>query len=541
MSNADAVYLPELLAGIAGGCGLFIIGMWVLTENLRSLAGRRLRRIAGRWTSNRLSALLWGCLAGGITQSMAALTFIVVGLLRSGLISTQSGLALVLGGGAGVTVLVFVVTFDIKMIALYVLGLGGVAIVSERLASRRPAMFVVLGGALLILGLVLLKESAAPLANEPWFSEMIESTGQSLVLAFFVGAFLTCLVQSSGVVTVFGISLATIGIVSVDQALMNMYGSLTGSSTIIYLLSLNLVGRERQVAMYVIIYNMVTCATVVTMLYIEIYLGVPLIKAMMSSTGLDLGRQLSLVYIFICIFLIPVMLVLLNWSAVQLDRIWPASQTDELSRPRFIHDHASVDVDTSLLLVDLEQQRALKNVAQYLEAVRNGESVRDLQAASQSLLMEIEYFLDDLHVVHPMHDIEEQNSLRTRQKLLFWMKDTLGLLCESLISIPEDSALSRLRIIIHEGVDTVMVSLIYVMEDNDSGSWKLLRQLVGDRGNLMQNIRSQLIQARPPPSSSELAQVLRITNLVEETFFLLTKLVQEFAKDQTEIVQRKIH
>ena len=52
--------MNELFAGVAGGLGLFIVGMWLLTENLKALASRRLRRTATRWTAHRLSALLWG-------------------------------------------------------------------------------------------------------------------------------------------------------------------------------------------------------------------------------------------------------------------------------------------------------------------------------------------------------------------------------------------------------------------------------------------------------------------------------------------------
>ncbi|MDE0347936.1 MAG: hypothetical protein OXI66_19470, partial [Boseongicola sp.] len=90
--------MNELLAWVAGGLGLFIVGMWILTENLKALASRRLRIAAGRWTGNRFSALAWGALAGGITQSMTAVTFIVVSILRSGLVTTRGAFALVLGG-----------------------------------------------------------------------------------------------------------------------------------------------------------------------------------------------------------------------------------------------------------------------------------------------------------------------------------------------------------------------------------------------------------------------------------------------------------
>ena len=52
-----------------------------LARGLPADCGRAVRAIA-----NRLSVLLWGALAVSITQRMPALTFIVVSILRSGLI-----------------------------------------------------------------------------------------------------------------------------------------------------------------------------------------------------------------------------------------------------------------------------------------------------------------------------------------------------------------------------------------------------------------------------------------------------------------------
>ena len=520
--------MNDIFPGIVGGFGLFILGMWLLTENLRSLASRRLRRAASRWTANRFSALLWGCLAGGITQSMSALTFIVVSILRSGLITTQGALALLLGGGIGVTILVFIVTFDIKVIALYVLGLGAVVVGSERLARYQPVALSCLGGAMIVLGLVLLKDSAAPLAEEPWFGEMLEGTGESLVLAFLVAALLTCIVQSSSAVSVFGISLATVGVISVDQALMVMYGSCIGSSAIICLLSLNLTGRSRQVAMYFVTYNVMICAAVVPLLYVEIHLGVPLIKAWMYSIDLGLAQQLALVYVLLGVVLLPAMLACIGWSAAALNRLWPASQTDELSRPKFIHDHASVDVDTSLLLVDLEQRRAMKNLSQYFDAVRRGGSVRPLRDASRKLLSDINEFLDDLQVVHPMQGVEDRNSLRTRQKLLTWLEDAVGVLCETLVEPASRPALEQFRTSICESVDGVLLSLIDAMEEDDRITWEFTRPLTGDRGELMRRMRIQFLEMQPPLHKVEMVNVLLITNAVEETFFLLSKLEREF-------------
>ena len=518
----------ELFGGIIGGLGLFIVGMWLLTENLKTLASRRLRRTASRWTANRFSALLWGALAGGITQSMSALTFIVVSILRSGLITTKGALALILGGCVGVTVLVLIVTFDIKVVSLYVLGVAGAVVASDRMSRYRPMAASFLGGAMIILGLVLLKDAAAPLADQPWFRDMLEGTGDSLFLAFLVAAFLTSIVQSSSAVCVFGISMATVGVISIDQAIMVIYGSGIGSSVILYLLSANLTGRSRQVSMYMVVYNVLICAVLVPLLYFELHFDIPLMKALIFAIDLDLDQQLAFVYIFTGVFPLPFMLAGLEISVSVLERLWPMSQVDELSKPKFIHDHASADVETALMLVDLEQKRTLKNLSQYFEMVRQGRNVRPLRDASRKVLSEVTDFLGDLQAHHPMQAVEDRNTMVNRQKLLSWLEDALGVLCETLLEHADRPALNQFRTNICESVDSVLLSLVDAMEANDRMSWEIAKQLTGDRGAMMRKMRFQFLEMDPPLQKTELINVLLITNAVEETFFLLSKLETEF-------------
>ena len=514
----------DLLGGMAGGLGLFMVGMWLLTENLKALASRRLRRTAGRWTANRFSALLWGTLAGGITQSMPALTFIVVSTLRSGLITTKGALALILGGSIGVSALVLIVTFDIKVASFYVLGVTGAVVISERMSRFRPLAASFLGGAMIILGLVLLKDSAAPLADQPWFGDLVEGTGESLILAFLVAAFLTTIVQSSSAVSVFGISMAAIGVISVDQTIMIIYGSYIGSSVILYLLSANLAGRSRQVAMYIVSYNVLRCAIVVPLFYLELYFDVPLMKALVLALDLDLDRQLALVYVFLNVFPLPLMLAGLGISVSILDKLWPSSQIDESSQPRFIHDHASVDVETSLMLVDLEQKRVLMDLSQYFDRVRKDGNVGPLRDASRNVLSECDEFMNDLHVTHPLQAVEGRNVMMNRQKLIIWLEGVVGALCETLGEIGNRPALAQFRMSMCEGVDSVLMSLVDAIETDDRMSWEMASQLIGDRGAMMRKMRLQYLDMDPPLLELEQTNVLLITNAVEEVFFVLSKL-----------------
>ena len=74
----------------------------------------------------------------------------------------------------------------------------------------------------------------------------------------------------------------------------------------------------------------------------------------------------------------------------------------------------------------------------------------------------------------------------------------------------------------------MLLSLVDAMEANDRISWEIAKQLTGDRGAMMRKMRLQFLEMDPPLQETELINVLLITNAVEETFFLLSKLETEF-------------
>ena len=518
----------ELVASIVGGLGLFAVGMWLLTENLKQAASRRLRRIAQRLAGHPSTAFCWGVLAGGATQSTTALVFIVVSLLRSGLITTKSAFALVLGGGGGATLLVMFVTFDIWTLSLFVLGIAGMAVASEALSKYRWLAASFLGGAMIILGLTLLKDAAAPLSQEPWFREMLEGTGGSPFLAFLVAAALTASVQSSGAVSVFAISLAAVGILTVDQVIMCVYGTFVGASAVTYMLSTNLTGRSRQVAMYLVYWNVVICAITIPLFYAELYLGIPSVKALVLSFPLGLDQQLALVYLIGTIGLVPVMLLLLGPTVALYEKLWPVSPIEELSKTQFIGNHSHMDVDTSMMLVELEQKRAFGLLSRYFDAVRQDTEIRPIRDASRNVLSEVTLFLDELYEFLPMQDVESRNAAMSRQKLLWWMENAVGTMCAALLNLDARQGLERFSSEICEGVDAVFLAIGDAMATDDEVSWTTAARIIGDRSALMRKMRAAYVEVDLPLLKSDALNVLLVTNIVEETFFLMSKIEDEF-------------
>ncbi|MGA0164814.1 MAG: Na/Pi cotransporter family protein, partial [Bdellovibrionota bacterium] len=67
----------EIAGLILAGLGLFFIGVRFISNNLRLMAGRGFRAIMSRLTQNTYLSSLIGVVAGGITQSTSAITFIM--------------------------------------------------------------------------------------------------------------------------------------------------------------------------------------------------------------------------------------------------------------------------------------------------------------------------------------------------------------------------------------------------------------------------------------------------------------------------------
>ena len=519
----------DILGGMVGGLGLFFVGMWLLTENLKTLASRRIRMLTARWTGNPWTAFAWGTMLGGITQNMSALTFIVVGMTQSGLLSVRRALPLTLGGSFGTTLLVLVVTLDIELAALYALGIASVVMVRERASRYRPLAASLFGMGMIVFGLDLLKESGAPLAEQPWFGEIMQWSRDSLIFSFLGAALLTFIVQSSSAVCIFGIAMASVGFLTTDQAIMFIYGSFLGSILIQYVLSAKLSGSSRQIAMYQVLYGLIMCAVMVLLLYVELYFDVPFMKALVLSFDLHPSQQLALVTIFCDPLWLPVTMSTLGPCERFLERWWPRTELEDQSSTKFIHDHSFGDIETSLVLVDLEQRRlGLGMLSEYFNAVREEKSLEPLREATRGVLARIREFLDELEVRYPNQDAEDINLKLTRQKLLSWLEEQLADLCDALQGTAGYPALGNLRTSLVEGVDAVFLVMFHALATNDGDLRLMTKQLTDDRSTMMRKIRDSYLDATPSLDDVERANVYKMMSMTEQVFYLLSKLAHEF-------------
>ena len=519
--------MVETLAGVAGGLGLFYIGMHTLTENLKALTGTRIRRAAKRWTKNSASSVLWGLVTGAITQSMAGATFVTVSLLRGGLIEVRTAVALCIGATAGVTTLVLIVALNAQTIALCIVGAAAAVITIERLEPYRKVAMAAFGAALLVLGLIMLKDSVAPLAAQPWMRDAITGAG-SLIGIFLVCAVLTALVQSSSAMTVVLISLESVGVLSGDQVVLGIYAACTASPLTLWVLGSGLKGEAKQLTMAMVWYNLAIALVMIALFIVELTFDIALVTAALVDTPLPMEQKLALLYVSLGVLPMVPALVLLGPFVRVIRQRYPESEQDELARPRYLHDQAHVDADSALMLAELELKRALSHCLAHCEAIRQGESVTGIRAAISELLTVIDEFADETARQHPSYEYERRNALANRVKAVQWLNRSLARFCETLgAPAPQTwlpNPIGGLKDTLRESADAALMTLIDAIEADDESSWDAAHHVSEDRSELMSRVRSRYYAQHPQFNEEQVRDVLLATNAFEEFFYSLRHL-----------------
>jgi phosphate:Na+ symporter len=192
-----------ILAGtVAGGLGLFLLAVAMMTDGLKLGGGHSIRRVLRQWTSTPWRGALIGALVTGAAQSSSAVTVATIGFVNAGLISLRQALAVVFGANLGTTMtgwLVSLVGFDfrIETYALPIIAIG-VALHLGSLAPRQRGMGGALAGlGMFLLGLSVLKNALTGLGGIVG-PQTLAPGGVLGVLGFLLGGMLvTAVTQSS--------------------------------------------------------------------------------------------------------------------------------------------------------------------------------------------------------------------------------------------------------------------------------------------------------------------------------------------------------
>ncbi|PID90239.1 MAG: Na/Pi cotransporter, partial [Bacteroidetes bacterium] len=193
------------LLTLAGSLGIFLYGMKLLSEGLQKVAGDKMRDLLAAMTSTTFKRIMTGLVVTAVIQSSSATTVMVVSFVQAGLLSLVQAAGVIMGANIGTTITAWVIAllgFKLKISALSLplIGISLPFLFSKR-PGRRSAGELMLGFALIFLGLAYLKEGIPDLREYPEILEKLSSFTNmgflSVLLFVLIGTIMTIVVQSS--------------------------------------------------------------------------------------------------------------------------------------------------------------------------------------------------------------------------------------------------------------------------------------------------------------------------------------------------------
>lgn len=185
-----------LLEGALGGIGLFLLGMRLMSDGIRTVVDDRIRSVLAVLTSNRIFSLCFGMLMSLLLNSASAAVIFTIGLANGGVITAYQALS-ILGGvlvGASLTLHFPVIPYSLVATPLIFLG-----VLLKFFARRRRfanAGNLLLGIGLLFFGLSLLEGSFRPFERHPLYAVLSDNFFSNTFLSYIFGSIVSCLVQS---------------------------------------------------------------------------------------------------------------------------------------------------------------------------------------------------------------------------------------------------------------------------------------------------------------------------------------------------------
>ena len=158
-----------------------------------------------------------------------------IGFVNAGLMTVQQAIGVGLGASIGTTVTGWIVTLNVSVFSLPLIGVGVMLRLFSKNKSWQYIGELIYGFGILFLGMETMKSGFAPLKESETFVRMFQSidgsTYASILLGVLVGIVTTCITQSSSAMVGIVIALASQGLINFEGALAVVLGSNIGASS----------------------------------------------------------------------------------------------------------------------------------------------------------------------------------------------------------------------------------------------------------------------------------------------------------------------
>lgn len=292
----------SILLTMAGGLGLFLFGMELMSESIEKVAGAKLRRILEIFTTNRFTGMIVGIVFTGIIQSSSACTAMVVSFVNAGLMDLYQAAGVIFGANIGTTITSQLVSFNLSEVAPVILLAGVIVMMFAPKENLKQFAEVIVGFGILFVGLSTMSQAMAGMKNDPYVVGLLSSL-KNPFLATLMGMVITSIIQSSSVTVSIVLLLAQQGLLDLPICIYIILGCNIGACTTALLASLTGKKDAKRAALIHFWFNVI--GTV--LLYIILAFAMDPVVRMISSISADNGRFVANAHTIIKIFQVIVL------------------------------------------------------------------------------------------------------------------------------------------------------------------------------------------------------------------------------------------
>ena len=355
---------------MAGGLGLFLFGMELMSDSIEKVAGARLRRILEIFTTNRFMGMIVGIIFTGIIQSSSACTVMVVSFVNSGLMNLYQAAGVILGANIGTTITSQLVSFNLSKIAPLILLVGVVVMMFTKKEKVRKVAEVVVGFGILFVGLSTMSQAMANMKNEPQVVNLLMSLKNPL-LATLMGFALTAIIQSSSVTVSIVLLLANQDLLPLPITLYIILGCNIGACATAMLASMTGKKDAKRAALIHLLFNII--GTVI--IYIALFVAGDQIVELIKSISADNGRFVANAHTLIKIAQVIMLFPFTGWLVKMTYLIVPGEDQKvgyrESYQLKYIGDKVVFNPATAVVEVIKEMERMASLAEENLNRAMN--------------------------------------------------------------------------------------------------------------------------------------------------------------------------
>ena len=263
---------PFEILSLICGLALFLYGMDVMGSTLKKSAGRQLKTILGKLTSNKLKGFLLGLGVTAIIQSSSATTVMVVGFVNSGTMLLSQAVGVIMGANVGTAVTAWLTALNgieggasaveaLKWLKpdawMPILALIGICLIMfSKKSKHKDIGAILMGFAVLMTGMTVMADAVGALKDDDSFKSILTMFSNPL-LGVLAGAVLTAIVQSSSASIGILQALSVTGAISYGTAIPIILGQNIGTCITAILSSLGATKNGKRAAFVHLYFNVI--------------------------------------------------------------------------------------------------------------------------------------------------------------------------------------------------------------------------------------------------------------------------------------------